>query len=190
MERLIQQELSKAREVLHTFSEDQKNITDILTAAELMAQSLLQGGQLIACGNGGSLADAMHFAEELTGRYRMTRRPLRAIAISDPAYLTCVANDFGFDQVFSRFVEAFGEPKDVLLAISTSGQSANVINAAKVAKEKGLKVIALTGNDGGMLAGLADVEVRVPHSGSSDRIQELHIKIIHIFIQLIEKMVI
>ncbi len=151
-----------------------------------MASSLAQGGQIISCGNGGSMSDAMHFAEELTGNFQETRNPLKASAISDPAYLTCTANDFGFDQVFSRYVEAHGTSGDVLLAISTSGDSANVMNAAQKAKSQGMKVIGLTGKDGGSLASICDVEIRGPHSQYSDRIQEIHIKVIHALIQGIE----
>jgi len=139
------------------------------------------------CGNGGSSCDAMHFAEELTGKYREDRKAIPAISISDPGYLTCVSNDYGFDFAFSRFLEAFGNKGDVLLAISTSGDSGNVLRAANVAKMKGLKVVALTGKNGGKLAENCDLEIRVPHFGYADRIQEVHIKIIHILIFLIEK---
>jgi D-sedoheptulose 7-phosphate isomerase len=129
----------------------------------------------------------MHFAEELTGKYREDRKAIPAIAISDPGYLTCVGNDYGFDFAFSRFLEAFGNKGDVLLAISTSGDSGNVLRAANVAKMKGMKVVALTGKNGGKLAENCDLEIRVPHFGYADRIQEVHIKIIHILIFLIEK---
>jgi D-sedoheptulose 7-phosphate isomerase len=159
----------------------------IRIAGEMMATSLHSGGKIIACGNGGSMCDAMHFAEELTGRYRDNRRPLPAIAISDPSHLTCTANDYGFEHVFSRFVEGLGHSGDILLGISTSGNSRNVIEAARVAREKGLRVVALTGKDGGALASLADAEVRVPWSGYADRIQEVHIKVIHSWIDYLEK---
>lgn len=133
------------------------------------------------------MSDAMHFAEELTGRFRDDRASIPAISISDPSHITCVGNDYGFDKIFSRFVEGVGKEGDVLLAISTSGNSANVIEACRAAKQKGIKIVGLTGNTGGHLADLVDVELRVPHQGYADRIQEVHIKIIHILIGCIEK---
>ena len=155
-----------------------------------MADAISNNHKIISCGNGGSHCDAMHFAEELTGRYRDDRRSLPAIAISDVSHMSCVSNDFGFEFVFSRFVEGLGQAGDVLLGLSTSGNSANIIRAVEAAKAKGMKVIILSGKDGGKLAGQADVEIRVPHFGYADRIQEIHIKVIHIFMLLIEKMVI
>lgn len=146
----------------------------------------VNGGKIISCGNGGSNCDAMHFAEELTGRYRNDRRALGAVAIDNPGHLTCVGNDYGFNYVFSRFVEGVGRAGDVLLGISTSGNSGNIVEAVESAKKAGIKTVVLTGNDGGKLAGLADAEVRVPFHGYSDRIQEVHIKIIHILIRYIE----
>jgi D-sedoheptulose 7-phosphate isomerase len=132
------------------------------------------------------MSDAMHFAEELTGRFRADRKSIAALAISDPSYITCTANDYGFDHIFSRFIEGVGKEGDVLLAISTSGNSANVIKAAQAAKEKQIKVVALTGKDGGQLAQLCDVEIRAPHATYADRAQEIHIKVIHILIKQIE----
>ncbi len=152
-----------------------------------MADSFKAGGKVLSCGNGGSHCDAMHFAEELTGRYRENRPGYPAIAISDVSHISCVSNDFGYDYIFSRYVEAVGREGDVLLGISTSGNSGNVIKAIAAAREKGMKVITLTGKDGGKMAGTADIEIRVPHFGYADRIQEIHIKVIHILIQLIEK---
>ena len=154
-----------------------------------MADAIIHNGKILSCGNGGSHCDAMHFAEELTGRYRDNRRALPAIAISDVSHLSCVSNDFGYEYVFSRYIEALGQPGDVLLGLSTSGNSANIIRAAEAAKAKGMKIIIMSGKDGGKLAGVADVEIRVPHFGYADRIQEIHIKVIHIFMLLIEKMV-
>ena len=133
------------------------------------------------------MCDAMHFAEELSGRYRDDRDPMAAMSLSDASVMSCIGNDYGFDHVFARQVQALGNPGDVLLTISTSGQSANVLAAARMAKEHGLVVLALTGNDGGALASLADVEVRVPWSGYADRIQEMHIKCIHAWIDAIEQ---
>jgi len=142
---------------------------------------------VISCGNGGSHCDAMHFAEELSGRYRNDRKALPAVCISDVSHITCVGNDYGFEYIFSRFIEGLGNSNDVLFALSTSGNSANVIRAVEAAQKKGMRVIVLTGKDGGKLGPMADVEVRVPHNGYADRIQEVHIKVIHILILLIEK---
>ena len=186
---LIRAELSEARAVLDRFLAEPAHLARITEAAEVMAQSLKNGGKILTCGNGGSLCDAQHFAEELSGRYRQDRRALAAIALTDASHLTCVANDYGFEFVFSRFVEALGRPGDVLLAISTSGSSPNILRAAEAAKAAGMTVVALTGKDGGQLAALSDVEIRVPHTGFADRIQEVHIKVIHILILLIEKLV-
>ncbi|MCY4328869.1 MAG: D-sedoheptulose 7-phosphate isomerase [Endozoicomonadaceae bacterium] len=184
---LVNKELSEAIQVLTKFFENKKELQKIVNAANLLVASFKNSGKVIACGNGGSHCDAMHFAEELTGRFKDDRPPYPAIAISDPSHLTCVSNDYGYEHVFSRFVDGVGLKGDVLFGISTSGNSLNVIRAAEMAKKKGMVVILLTGNDGGRLAGLADVEIRVPHSGYADRIQEVHIKIIHIMIGLIEK---
>ncbi|WP_017733840.1 D-sedoheptulose 7-phosphate isomerase [Nafulsella turpanensis] len=186
---VIKGHLKEAAHVLENFLSNPQNLQRIHKGASIMAVSLKNGGKIISCGNGGSHCDAMHFAEELTGRFRETRRPFPAIAISDPSYISCVANDFGYDQVFSRFIEGLGRPGDVLLAISTSGNSQNVLNAAEAAKARGMQVVALTGKGGGKLAYLADAEIRVPHNGYADRVQEIHIKVIHIFIYLIEKFV-
>ncbi|MBN3142545.1 D-sedoheptulose 7-phosphate isomerase [Pectobacterium brasiliense] len=184
---LIRSELKEAAETLNNFLSDDANIQSIQNAAVLLANAFKTGGKVISCGNGGSHCDAMHFAEELTGRYRENRPGYPAIAISDPSHLSCVSNDFGYDFVFSRYVESLGREGDVLLGISTSGNSGNIIKAIAAAKAKGMKVITLTGKDGGKMAGSADVEIRVPHFGYADRIQEIHIKAIHILIQLIEK---
>ncbi|AVH32333.1 D-sedoheptulose 7-phosphate isomerase [Vibrio fluvialis] len=184
---LIKSELTEAADVLNKFLSDDHNIAQIEAAAKVIADSFKQGGKVLSCGNGGSHCDAMHFAEELTGRYRENRPGYPGIAISDPSHLSCVSNDFGYDYVFSRYVEAVGAKGDVLFGLSTSGNSGNILKAIEAAKAKGMKTIALTGKDGGKMAGLADVEIRVPHFGYADRIQEIHIKIIHIVIQLIEK---
>ena len=183
----IRAELNQAVDVLVKFVEDDNNLQAIQQAALLIANSFKQGGKVLSCGNGGSHCDAMHFAEELTGRYRENRPAYPAIAISDVSHISCVGNDFGYDMIFSRYVEGVGQTGDVLLGISTSGNSTNVINAIQVAKAKGMKVIALTGKDGGKINGLADIEIRVPHFGYADRVQEIHIKVIHILIMLIEK---
>ena len=187
---IISQELNEAQIVLQNFLSNEKNIADIEAAARLMADAIQNGGKILSCGNGGSHCDAMHFAEELSGRYRENRRALPAIAISDVSHISCVSNDFGYEYVFSRFIEGLGNQGDVLLGISTSGNSGNIIKAVEAARLKGMKVVILSGKDGGKLADKADVEIRVSHFGYADRIQEIHIKVIHILILLIEKMVV
>ncbi len=184
---LIYAQLKEARDTLDHFTSDKANLEAVESAAEVMAASLAAGGKIISCGNGGSMSDAMHFAEELTGRFRENRRALPAMAIADPSHITCTANDFGFDYVFSRYIEAHANTGDVLLAISTSGNSQNVINAAVSGKKSGMHVVALAGKNGGELAKKCDTEIRVEHNGYADRIQEMHIKIIHCLIFLIEK---
>ena len=180
-------ELNEAAETLNKFISDPANIESIQRAAVLLADSFKAGGKVISCGNGGSHCDAMHFAEELTGRYRENRPGYPAIAISDVSHISCVGNDFGYEYIFSRYLEAVGQKGDVLLGISTSGNSGNVIKAIEAARAKGMKVITLTGKDGGKMDGSADVEIRVPHFGFADRVQEIHIKVIHILILLFEK---
>lgn len=187
MKDIIISQLNEAAKVLDAYISNEENIKKIEKAADILVESFKNEGKVFSCGNGGSHCDAMHFAEELTGRFREDRDPLPAIAISDPSHLSCVSNDFGFDKVFSRYLRGLGCKGDVLLAISTSGTSANVVRAAEFAKQKGIKVIALTGKNGGNLAEFADVLLNVPHDGYADRIQEIHIKIIHILILLIEK---
>ncbi len=182
----IKLQLEEAADVLHRFIQNPDHLLSIERAAEIMISSINNGGKIISCGNGGSMSDAMHFAEELSGRYRNDRPALPALSISDPTHISCVGNDYGYDFIFSRFIEGLGNKGDVLLAISTSGNSANVIQAAKSAREKGIQVIGLTGKTGGELASLCDIEIRVDHHGYADRIQEIHIKVIHILIGLIE----
>lgn len=190
MRELILNELREAAKLLEVFGQDEQQVANIEHAATLFTQTISQGGKIISCGNGGSHCDAMHFAEELSGRYRENRVALPAIAISDPSHISCVSNDYGYDQVFSRFIEGLGKPEDALLAITTSGNSINVLTAVNTAREKGIKVVLLSGKDGGKLAGKADVEILVPHHGYADRIQEIHIKVIHIIILLIEQQVV
>ncbi len=182
--------LNDAQITLNRFMSDPENIDKCSRFSQLLIDTVRSGGNVFSCGNGGSHCDAMHFAEELSGRYRGDRRSLAAIAISDVSHISCVSNDYGFDYIFSRFIEGLGSKGDVLLGISTSGNSANVINAVEAAKAKGMKVVILTGKDGGKLAGQGDVVITVPHFGFADRIQEVHIKVIHILILLIEKMVV
>lgn len=182
----IKDNFRQAQEVLENFISDPRTWEAIEKAVELMVQALENGNKIISCGNGGSMCDAMHFAEELTGRFRNDRIPLPALSICDPSHITCVANDFGFNYIFSRMVDALGKPGDILLAISTSGNSQNVITAIESAQQKEMKVVGLTGKSGGKMASLCDVEIRVPYEGYSDRVQEIHIKVIHSLVQLIE----
>jgi D-sedoheptulose 7-phosphate isomerase len=186
MKDAIRQHFQEAQSVLETFLGDDQNMVNIQGAAGLMIDSLKNGGKIISCGNGGSMCDAMHFAEELTGRFRDNRPSLPAVAISDQSFLTCAGNDYGFDHVFSRYVEGMGKSGDVLLAISTSGNSKNVINACEAARKQGMRIVGLTGKDGGDMATSCDVEIRVPWNGYADRIQEVHIKVIHTLIHCIE----
>jgi D-sedoheptulose 7-phosphate isomerase len=183
----IRAQFEEAQSILELFLKDEKNFENIKMAGDLMSDAIKKGNKIISCGNGGSMSDAMHFAEELSGRYKENRKSLAAVSISDPTHITCVGNDYGFDYIFSRYVEGLGNAGDVLLAISTSGNSKNVIEAVKAAKEKGIKVVALTGKEGGALATIADIEIRAPYSKYADRAQEIHIKIIHSLIGYIEQ---
>lgn len=183
---IIEQNLKEAQQVLEQFLSDPKNIASIEEAGKLLTDAFKKGNKVISCGNGGSMCDAMHFAEELSGRFRENRKALPALSISDPSHLSCVANDYGYDNVFSRYIDALGNKGDVLLAISTSGNSGNVLNAISSAKAKGMTVIGLTGKDGGKMATLCDVEIRAPYSLYADRAQEIHIKAIHSLIQIVE----
>lgn len=182
----IADHFTQALEVLQKFN-NEENFQKIEKAGELMVEAIKNQGKIISCGNGGSMCDAMHFAEELTGRYRENRPGIAAMSISDPSHLSCVANDYGYDFVFSRYIESVGRAGDVLLAISTSGNSKNVLLAIEAAKQKGMKVVGLTGKDGGKMAGICDVEIRAPHAPFADRAQEIHIKVIHSLIDHIER---
>jgi D-sedoheptulose 7-phosphate isomerase len=184
-ENQIADQFSQSLKILQLFN-NSENIAKITRAGDIMTSSIKDGGKIISCGNGGSMSDAMHFAEELTGRFRDDRPSIAALSISDPSHITCVGNDYGFDSIFSRYIEGVGKPGDVLLAISTSGNSKNVINAINEAKRKGMLVIGLTGKTGGEMAHLCDVEIRAPHSEYADRAQEIHIKVIHSLIGYIE----
>lgn len=182
----IHADLKEAARVLESFTNNEKNLITMQSAIESMVHAFRHDGKVLSCGNGGSMCDAMHFAEELTGRFRKDRPALPAMAISDPSHISCVANDFGYDKIFSRAVEGWGKKDDVLLAISTSGNSPNIIEAVLAAKQKNMKVIGLLGKGGGRLAGMVDFPF-VIDSDVSDRIQEMHIKIIHMFIEGIER---
>lgn len=184
-EKQIADQFSQAAEILQIFNTPE-NIQKITSAGKLMVEAIKKGGKIISCGNGGSMCDAMHFAEELTGRFRDDRPSIGAVSISDPSHITCVGNDYGFDYIFSRYVEGVGGENDVLLGISTSGNSKNVLNAIDSAKKKGMKVVGLTGKTGGEMSSLCDVEIRAPKSEFADRAQEIHIKVIHSLIHYIE----
>jgi D-sedoheptulose 7-phosphate isomerase len=183
----IKQHFEEANTILTNFLSDDKNFEAIEKAGQLMVNSIKTDGKIISCGNGGSMCDAMHFAEELTGKYRNDRPAIGAISMSDVSHMACVGNDYGYDFVFSRYLEAVGRKGDVLLAISSSGNSVNVLKAMEVAKQKGIKIVGLTGKDGGKMASLCDVEIRAPYSTYADRAQEIHIKVIHSLIDFIER---
>jgi len=183
----IESTLAQARDYLNAFMDKDENVLALKSAAELLLDTLKNGGAIYSCGNGGSMSDAMHFAEELTGRYRQNRVGLSATAISDPGHISCVANDFGYEFIFSRYLEARSRAGDSLLAISTSGTSANVLRAAEYARANGMTVISLTGKSGSALGQIASVDISAGASDFADRVQEVHIKCIHILIELIER---
>lgn len=184
----VQASFAAAAEALQDFRANKAGLESVAKAGALFADVFKGGGKVYSCGNGGSMCDAMHFAEELSGRFRRDRPALAAVAISDPSYLTCVGNDYGYDQVFSRFIEAHGRKGDALLAISTSGTSANVVRAAEAAKALGMRIVTLTGRPGSKLGAMADVDVCTPAKTTyADRVQELHIKVIHTLIELCER---
>ncbi|MCB1176408.1 MAG: D-sedoheptulose 7-phosphate isomerase [Flavobacteriales bacterium] len=184
---LVKNNFTEAKQILDQFLEDEQNLKKIVNAGTLMVDAIKNGNKIISCGNGGSMCDAMHFAEELSGRFRENRKPIAALSISDASHISCVGNDYGYDEIFSRYVDAIGQKGDILLAISTSGNSKNVIRAIEVAKNKQMKVVALTGKDGGRIAQISDMEIRAPRSKYADRAQEIHIKIIHSLIHFIEE---
>lgn len=183
---VVRHSLLEAQAALESLLANERTLRDIDLAANALTTSLRSGGKAMSCGNGGSMCDAIHFAEELSGRFRHNRKALAAVSISDPAHMTCVANDFGYEFVFSRFVEAHGKPHDCLLAISTSGTSPSILNAALAAREQGVTVIGLTGKPESRLAELADICISTPVGKFSDRVQELHIKVLHILVELVE----
>lgn len=176
--------LKQAAELAQAFATP-ANAELVERAAALIARAVHDGGKVLVCGNGGSLCDATHFAEELTGRFRADRPAIPAIAIAEPGHLTCVGNDYGFEAIFSRGVEALGKPGDVLVAMSTSGNSANIVRAVETARGRGMSVIALLGKTGGTLRGKADVELIAPGQ-TADRIQELHMIVLHTLVELVE----
>ncbi|MEO1278822.1 MAG: SIS domain-containing protein [Planctomycetota bacterium] len=180
-----------AKLALEAFMADDRNVTTLERAADLAAGSLREGGKVLACGNGGSACDAMHFCEELTGRFRNDRPALAAVSLTDVGHITCVANDYGYDEVFARGVQALGKPGDVLVAMSTSGNSPNVIRAVEEAGKIGMRTIGLLGRDGGALAGACDLEWIIPgvpiDTPTADRIQEVHMLILHALVEGVER---
>lgn len=166
---------------------EQKAVDFIYKVSQMIANGYRNGKKIIIAGNGGSLCDGMHFAEELTGFFRKKRRPLAAIVLSEVGHITCVSNDLGFEHVFSRGVEAFGQKNDIFISLSTSGNSVNLLNALSVAKKLELKTVSFLGKDGGQSRGLADLEWIVDGFKSSDRIQEAHMAAIHLIIEMVEK---
>jgi D-sedoheptulose 7-phosphate isomerase len=187
MKDIIREKLLFAESLLQAFLQNEHNLQTIADVASLLAEAFKRGNKVIIFGNGGSMCDAMHFAEELTGRFRKDRPALPAIALSDPAHLTCVANDYGFDEVFARGVSAYAKPSDVVIGISTSGNSANVIKALQTAQSLDCFTVALLGKDGGKLKGECDYEILIP-AQTTDRIQEMHIKVLHILVELTENL--
>jgi D-sedoheptulose 7-phosphate isomerase len=182
----IQTSLHEAQDALAEFLANKDLLAKVEEFVELLTKTFQSGNKIYSAGNGGSHCDAMHFAEEWTGRYRKDRKPMPALAFADPSHMSCVSNDYGFEHIFERMIEAFGEKDDIFLAITTSGNSANIILAAEAAKKKGMKVVGLLGKDGGKVKSLCDIPIIVPGK-TTDRIQELHIKIIHIVIECTER---
>jgi D-sedoheptulose 7-phosphate isomerase len=184
---VVRASFDEALSTLQAFLKSPAGLPAVDAFVEAAARTLQSGGKLMACGNGGSMCDAMHFVEEWTGRFRRDRDALPAVAFSDPSQLTCIANDFGFDEVFARQVQAVGRKGDLLVAISTSGNSPNVIRAVEEARKLGITTVGLLGKGGGKLAPLVDVSIVVPRAETSDRIQEVHIKVLHIAIEAVER---
>ncbi len=186
MKKYIYESYMNTFEILKEFIDNSDNIKTTTLISEEIARVFANGGKVLICGNGGSACDAMHFAEEFTGRYRKDRKALPAISLSDPAYITCVGNDYGFDEIFKRGVEAYGKPGDIMIGLSTSGNSKNVLKALEYAKENKLLTLSLLGKDGGEIKGKCDYEFIIPGK-TSDRIQEIHMVILHIIIEGVER---
>ena len=186
MIKYIEDSINEAAKLFAEFAEDKSQLEFIKQISEVIADVFKTGNKVLICGNGGSATDAMHFAEECTGRFRKDRKALPVISLTDPSHITCVANDFGFDEVFSRGVEAYGQAGDLLIAISTSGKSENVIRACYKAKEQEMITFALLGKTGGKINDFCDYQLIVP-GNTTDRIQEIHIAVLHIIVETIER---
>ncbi|MCH2533158.1 MAG: D-sedoheptulose 7-phosphate isomerase [Bdellovibrionales bacterium] len=180
------QSFEDAYKVLAEFYQNPEQIKKCNQMSQMLIETFNNGGNVFSCGNGGSHCDAMHFAEEFTGRYRDDRRALGALALGDPSHVTCVSNDYGFEHIFSRQLDGLGRKGDMMIGLSTSGNSANVIKAVEVAKEKGIKTVGLLGKGGGKLKDMVDLAIVVP-ANTSDRVQEIHIKILHTVIETAER---
>jgi D-sedoheptulose 7-phosphate isomerase len=187
MKKIVRANLEEAQAALQALLANEKTLDAIAAAGELLVKTFKSGNRVFSCGNGGSMCDAMHFAEELSGRYRLDRPGLPASSISDPGHITCVGNDYGYDFVFSRYLEAHARKGDVLLAISTSGKSKNILTAVEAAKKIGVKTIGLMGKADSPLGAAADIVISTPGGTFADRVQELHIKVIHNLIELVER---
>lgn len=183
---MLARSIIEAHETLARFIADRSNLERLETVSQELASVLRSGGKIMAIGNGGSCCDAMHFCEELTGRFRADRAPLAAIACADAGHLTCVANDYGYEEVFARWVRALGRPGDALVALSTSGNSANIIEAVEAAKAIGIRVVLLLGKDGGRLSGQGHHQWISPGQ-TADRVQEIHMLVLHTLIEGIER---
>jgi D-sedoheptulose 7-phosphate isomerase len=187
MDQHVRRSLEEAQAALQALLANKPTIDAIAAAGDLLVSTFKAGGRVFSCGNGGSMCDAMHFAEELSGRYRLDRPGLPAVSISDPSHISCVGNDYGYDFVFSRYLEAHAKKGDCLLALSTSGKSKNILMAVETAKKMGVKVIGLIGKPDSPLASAAEIKIITPGGAFADRVQELHIKAIHIMIELVER---
>ena len=181
--------IKESRDGLDRILINEDLIGQIQQASNLIFQVIKNDSKIFSCGNGGSMCDATHFAEELSGRFRENRKGLPSIAISDPSFLTCVANDFGFEYVFSRYLEANARKGDLLLAISTSGKSKNVLNACQYCKKHDIKLITLTGKENSEISKYADIDISTPNGRYSDRVQEIHTLIIHIMVEIVESLI-
>ena len=178
--------LIESAQTLSKFVDQQGTLEKCTAFSDLLVRTYLQGGTAFICGNGGSHCDALHFAEELTGKYRKERRPLAAMALGEATHVTCVGNDYGFAEIFSRGLQAFGKKGDLLIALSTRGNSEHVIRAVSVAKSTGISTVGLLGRDGGKLRELVDLALIVPAT-TSDRIQEVHMTVLHTVIEVVER---